>query len=172
VFPGVEEPMPGGLPYKWPAAREGGPRNGVLTAVEDFVSERSGLRLAILPVFYGLGVVWPEDAPYAAELARYLDPIDRNPIIERLEANRVYHLAAVHRQMAEVVGALDRLRRQEALLQRMLRSSSFGIADRLSRLRQRAGIAPADVAVSRKEILRALSDEPEARNGSKPAPQD
>ena len=40
---------PGGLPYKWPAAREGGPRNGVLTAVEDFVEARARLRLAVVP---------------------------------------------------------------------------------------------------------------------------
>ncbi len=40
----------------------------------------------------------------------------------------------------------------------MLRSSAFGIADKLSKLRQRIGIAPADVAVSRDEILKALSD--------------
>ena len=68
LFPGISEPQPGGLPYKWPAAREGGPRNGVLTAVEDFLEQRPGLRLAILPAFFGLGIVWHEDAPYAQHL--------------------------------------------------------------------------------------------------------
>lgn len=159
LFPGLSEPRSGGLPYKFPAATEGGPRNGVLTAVEDFLlGGRDGLRLAIVPSFFGLGVVWHEDAPYAVALARLLDPLDSHPIIERLEANRTFHLAAVHQQMMEVTAALDRLRRQEELLRRMLRSSAFSLADRLSRLRQRVGIAPADVAVSREEILRALSD--------------
>ena len=163
LFPGVSAPQTGGLPYRWPAATEGGARNGVLTAVEDFVSGRERLRLAILPSFFGLGILWHEQAPYAERLARLLDPLDRNPIIERLEANRAFHLAAVHQQMMEVTAALDRLRRQEDLLRRMLRSSAFGLADRLSRLRQRAGIAPADVAVSREEILRALDDKPDAQ---------
>jgi hypothetical protein len=158
LFPGLEEPQSGGLPYKFPAAREGGPRNGVLTAVEDFVSRHSALRLAILAAFFGLGVVWQEDAPYSDQLAELLGPLDRNPILERLEANRTFHLAAVHQQMMEVTAARDRLRRQEELLRRMLRSSAFGIADRLSRLRHRAGIAPADMAVSRDEILKTLSD--------------
>lgn len=158
LFPGIAEPQQGGLPYKFPAAKEGGARNGVLTAVEDFVGKMDRTRLAILPAFFGLGVVWSEDASYAEQLAQLLDPLDRNPIIERLEANRTFHLAAVHQQMAEVSAALEVLRRQEELLRRMLRSSAFGLADRLSRLRKRAGIAPADVAVSREEILRALSD--------------
>ncbi len=158
LFPGVDEPQQGGLPYKFPASKEGGPRNGVLTAVEDFVRSQSGLRLAILPAFFGLGVVWHEAAPYGEELERQLAPLDRNPIMERLEANRTFHLASVHQQMAEVTAALDRLRRQEELLRRMLRSSAFSLADRLSRIRLRAGIAPADVAVSREEILKALED--------------
>src|SRR5277367_4370151 len=40
VFPGDEGLHAGGLPYPHPAMREGGERNGVLTAVEDFVAER------------------------------------------------------------------------------------------------------------------------------------
>ncbi len=158
LFPGREETQPGGLPYKFPAAKEGGPRNGVLTAVEDFARTQSGLRLAILPAFFGLGILWQEHAPYADKLAELLGPLDRNPILERLEANRTFHLASVHQQMMEVTAARDRLHRQEELLRRMLRSSAFSIADRLSRLRHRAGIAPADVAVSREEILKTLSD--------------
>jgi hypothetical protein len=166
LFPGVSAPQSGGLPYKWPAAKEGGPRNGVLTAVEDFLSGQDDLRLAILPSFFGLGIVWHKDASYAEKMAQLLDPLDRHPIIERLEANRAFHLAAVHQQMMEVTAALDRLRRQEELLRRMLRSSAFRIADRLSRLRQRAGIAPADVAVSRAEIMRALEDKPRRNQNS------
>jgi hypothetical protein len=42
--PGIR---PGALPYHHPAAREGGPRNGVRTAAEDFVASREDLRLAV-----------------------------------------------------------------------------------------------------------------------------
>ena len=51
-----------GLYYERIAIAEGGPRNGVLTAVEDFVAEREHLRLAIVPPFFGLGVLWDERA--------------------------------------------------------------------------------------------------------------
>jgi Methyltransferase domain len=156
LFPGLSRPSPGGLPYKWPAAEEGGARNGVLTAVEDFAGSDEDLRLAILPSFFGLGVVWDVRAGYADVLEAMLAPLDRNPIIARLEANRTFHLAAVHQQMMEVTAARQRIYRQEHVLRRLLRSSAFSLADQLSRLRQRVGIAPEDAAVSKEDILKAL----------------
>lgn len=158
LFPGVPEGRPGGLPYRYPARREGGPRNGVLTAVEDFVSTREGLRLAVVPAFFGLGVVWPEDAPWAGAVAEILDCWHRNPLLERLEANRVLHLAASHFQMVEAVRVQQRAARQEAVLRRLLDSSAFAVAERLSRLRHRAGVAPKASVVSKDEIRRALED--------------
>src|SRR5204862_1833160 len=80
LFPGVPGVRLGGLPYRYPAAREGGPRNGVLTAVEDFVEGAEGLRLAVVPAFFGLGVVWHEQAPYAEAVAEILAPWDANPM--------------------------------------------------------------------------------------------
>lgn len=160
LFPGLSEPHPGGLPYKWPAAREGGPRNGVLTAVEDFVAAEPKLQLAVVPSFFGLGVVWHEDAPYAERLAQALAPLDRNPVIARLEANRVFHLASMHHQLMEVAAAHERIGRQEAVLKRLLVSSSFKLAESLSRLRHRAGIATEQPIVGKDEVLRALETNP------------
>jgi hypothetical protein len=147
---------PGGLPYPHSAAREGGPRNGVLTAVESFVAERGDVRLAVVPAFFGFGVVWHEGAPWAAELAQVLEPLDRNPILERLEANRVFQLARGHSHLTALWAAQERLARQEALLRRMLESSAFAVAELLSRGRVRAGIAPAQSVISKEEIRRAL----------------
>jgi hypothetical protein len=158
LYPGVQGVRAGGLPYHYAAAREGGPRNGVLTAVEDFVDARSGLRLAIVPAFFGLGVVWREDAPWADELAELLEPWDRNPLLERLEANRVLHLASSHFQLTAAARAQERAARQEAVLRRLLESSAFRLAERLSGLRRRAGIATQVPAVSRNEIRRALGE--------------
>jgi hypothetical protein len=158
LFPGLSKPRPGGLPYKGPAAEEGGPRNGVLTAVEDFVASDTNLRFAIVPSFFGLGVVWDSRAAYADRLEESLRPLDRNPIIQRLEANRTFHLAAVHHQMMEVTAARQKLARQEALLRRLLRSSAFGLAEQLSRVRQRAGVAPKDGGVSKQDVLKVLDD--------------
>jgi hypothetical protein len=164
VFPGSSSPKAGGLPYKWPADHEGGPRNGVLTAVEDFVKSRDGLRLAVVPSFFGLGVVWREDAPYADALAQLLGPLDRNPLLERLEANRAFHLASVHHLMMELALSRERVARQESVLRRLLTSSAFMLAERMSKLRARAGIAPGSAVVSREEVQRVLDAQP--LNGS------
>jgi hypothetical protein len=152
LFPGVTGVRAGGLLYRWPAAREGGPRNGVLTAVEDWMEANGGLQLAIVPAFFGLGVVWERDAPWADDLADTLEPWDRNPLLERLETNRVLHLtSSLH--------ARHQAARQEAVLRRLLDSRAFAIAERLSRLRHRVGIARDATIVSREEIERAIGDD-------------
>jgi Methyltransferase domain len=158
LFPDEPGTRPGGLPYPRSAAHEGGPRNGVLTAIEDFTSGREDLRLAVVPIFFGFGAVWRRDAPYADELERVLGPWDRNPELARLESNRVYHLALAHARMGELWNARERLSRQEAVLRRLLESSAFSVAERLSRLRIRAGVAPNQSVVSKDKVRRALAD--------------
>ena len=158
LFPGIEGVREGGLPYRSPAAREGGPRNGVLTAVEDFVEAREGLQLAVVPAFYGLGVVWHVDAPWAAAVAETLEPWDRNPMLERLESNRVAHLATSMLQMSELGKERARIQRQRLLLQRLLDSSAFSVAERLSRLRLKLGIGSHQSEISKEDVRRILSD--------------
>lgn len=158
IVPGEAEARPGGLPYPRSAAHEGGPGNGVLTAVEDFVDRREGVRLAVVPAFFGFGVAWHTATPWSDDVARILDPFDGHPILERLEANRVHHLAAMHQRRTELWNAQARLERQERVLRRLLDSSAFGVAERLSRLRARAGVATEQSIVSKEEILRALED--------------
>lgn len=153
IFPGEPGLRQDGLPYPRSAAREGGPRNGVLTAIEDFVAEGERLRLVVVPVFFGFGAVWDLDAPWSGAVARVLDPWDRDPVLERLEANRVLHIAREF-ELAQ------RNARQEAVLRRLLESRAFSIAERLSRLRVRAGIAPSQSVIAREEIRRALGDGP------------
>jgi SAM-dependent methyltransferase len=157
VFPGVAGLRTGGLPYRYPAAREGGARNGVLTAVEDFVESRDDLRLAVVPAFFGLGVIWHREAPWASEVERIVEFWDRNPMLERLEANRVLHLAGTHYQMDILARANERIARQEAVLKRLLESSAFAVAERLSRLRVRAGIGTEHEQISRNDVRRALN---------------
>jgi hypothetical protein len=125
LAPGVPGTSDAGLRFPWAAEREGGPRNGVLTAVEDFMKETDGLRLALIPAFFGLGVVWPEEAPWGEAVAEILAPLDRNPMLERLEARRV-------------AGIVDRVRldQRDAVLRSLLNSRAFTLAERLSRVRQ------------------------------------
>ncbi|HYY23772.1 MAG TPA: class I SAM-dependent methyltransferase [Thermoleophilaceae bacterium] len=158
LFPDEPGARPGGLPYPRSAAREGGPRNGVLTAIEDFTAGREDLRLAVVPIFFGFGAVWRRDAQYGDELERILGPWDGNPQLGRLESNRVHHLALAHARMEELSKARERLSRQEAVLRRLLESSAFSVAERLSRLRMRAGVAPSQSVVSKDEVRRALTD--------------
>jgi hypothetical protein len=154
VFPGEPGLVDAGLPYQWVAEREGGPRNGVLTALEDFVDGRPDLRLATVHAFFGLAVVWHRDAPWADAVAEIVEPWDRNPLLARLEANRAFNLARVHAESARLQEEIGRLRweieklqseighlrarftRQEDLLRLMLDSRAIALADRVSSLRR------------------------------------
>jgi len=158
IFPGEPGLSADGLPYPRSAAREGGPENGVLTAAEDFVARREDLRLAVVPAFFGFGLVWHTGAPWAAAIAELVDPWDGNPLLRRLEENRVYHLAVSHARQVQLWSAQERLARRDGVLRRMLESSAFAVAERLSRIRVRLGIAPAQSVISKQEIRRALED--------------
>jgi hypothetical protein len=147
---------PDGLPYHRSAAREGGLRNGVLTAVEEFVGMHDRLRLVVVPAFFGFGAVWHAGAPWAERVAAVLDVYDRNPLLERLEANRIHHIAQEHALRVALWSAQERQERQERVLRRLLESSAFGVAERLSALRVRAGVAPGQSVISRDEVRRAL----------------
>jgi hypothetical protein len=144
VTPGNPGTASEGIRFEWAAKREGGPGNGILTAVEDFVAERSGLRLAVVPAFFGLGVLWAEDAPWTQGVAEVIAPWDGMPMLTRLEEVRI----------AQVVNR-TRMNRQQELLRNMLNSRAFAIAERLARIRS-GGSPP----FSRERIRRALGDSP------------
>ncbi|MBJ6122129.1 class I SAM-dependent methyltransferase [Sphingomonas mollis] len=80
------------------AKHSGGPRNGVLTAVEDFVAdlrtEGRDVAFALIPAVLGLGVVFDSSAPWAPDLAAMLLPFHDNRLIARLEENRLRHFLA------------------------------------------------------------------------------
>jgi hypothetical protein len=144
VAPGNPGTASEGIRFKWAAEREGGPGNGILTAVEDFVAEGDGLRLAVVPAFFGLGVLWAEDAPWAQGVADVIAPWDAAPMLARLEEARI----------GQVVNR-TRMNRQQELLRNMLNSRAFAIAERLARIR--GGGSP---PFSRDQIKRALGDSP------------
>ena len=156
LFPGDPGVVDEGLRLYTTAAHEGGSQNGVLTAIEDFVDGRPELRLAVVPAFFGFGVVWRRDASWSEAVERVVEPWDGNPILDRLEANRVFHLAtsagrsiqvdraaaALEEQRAEntrLEAQLERLRTrsrsQERVLRALLDSGGLRLADRLSALR-------------------------------------
>ncbi|HOI72919.1 MAG TPA: class I SAM-dependent methyltransferase [Syntrophales bacterium] len=90
------------------AEKEGGVRNGVLTAVEDFVRDTSlALRLFTLPVHNGLSIVYSQgstadtfirdriaSAPLLVRLLETVEVARLNSIIKHLESLQAEHLAA------------------------------------------------------------------------------
>jgi hypothetical protein len=148
--PGVAD---GGILVEWAAEREGGPRNGVLTAVEDFVAAREGIRVALVPAFFGLGVVWDREAPWSDAVASIVEPLDRDPLLERLEANRVLKQVQWARCYRARKEEEVRLKTQAALLRGLAESRTLAWAERLSRLRGRGRST-----ISTEQIRRALGE--------------
>ena len=87
------------------AMEAGGPRNGVLTAVEDFLKaadcEERPLFYAHVPAVLGLGIIFDADADWSSAIAEFLVPYHANPLIARLEENRL-------RNYLEVIDWQDR----------------------------------------------------------------
>jgi len=171
---GNEGTVERGLPFEWAALREGGPGNGVMTAIEDFMEGRPDLRLAVIPLFFGCGLLWSREAPYADAVAEIVDPWDRNPILERVERVRVLQLTQRHareqeideitaelkRERAESRRLREELERRDLVLDGILSSRSFGVAERLGRLRPGGG------GISRETIRRQLTGEVEPEGPS------
>lgn len=78
--------------WAW-ALQAGGPKNGVLTAVEDFVSEANTeerpLAFAHIPAVFGLGVVFDMTADWAQDVSELLVPFHENRLMASLEINRL-----------------------------------------------------------------------------------
>ena len=81
------------------ATREGGARNGVMTAIDDFLAEalRAGKEygFAEIPAVFGLGVLFDLDAPWSASLADHLLPYHQNKLLRSLETNRLRNFLRV-----------------------------------------------------------------------------
>lgn len=83
----------GGGNFAW-ARHSGGPRNGVLTAVEDVMSElreaeTRDLVFAHVPAVFGLGVLFDATAPWAEAVAQRVLPLHQNPLLASMEENRL-----------------------------------------------------------------------------------
>jgi hypothetical protein len=81
------------------AAHEGGPCNGVLTAVEDYIDdargEGRGIAFARIPAVFGLGILFSTDADWAPALSELIIPWHENQLVARLEENRLRNYLAV-----------------------------------------------------------------------------
>ena len=75
------------------ANQSGGPRNGVLTAVEDFIAEASAtgrvFAWAHIPAVFGLGVLFDVDPEWSPDLAALVAPLHDNKLLATVELNRL-----------------------------------------------------------------------------------
>lgn len=71
------------------ARHEGGPANGVLTAVEDWLAATPGWATLTLPCLGGVTLAWRRDSPWAAAVQASVGPLDGHPLLARVEAERV-----------------------------------------------------------------------------------
>lgn len=98
------------------AREEGGLRNGVLSAVEAFVESNDGYRFFRVPCLFGLGVLFPADAPWAAAIEAEMAPYHENPLLARMEENRLALFLEVLRlqdSLAVVKWDYERLRSEQ-----------------------------------------------------------
>ena len=108
----------------------------MVTAIEDFMDEQEGLRFAIIPLFFGCGLLWPESAPWADEIAEIVDPYDRNPILERVEKARVIQLIRRHSREQEIDDRFEYSRKLQHYVTRLADSRALGPLEWASRLRR------------------------------------
>lgn len=76
------------------ASHSGGPRNGVLTAVEDFVEDTCAkegreLAFAYIPAVFGMAVLFDATADWASAVAPLLIPHHQSPLLQSMEENRL-----------------------------------------------------------------------------------
>lgn len=95
------------------ATTEGGPRNGVLTAVDDFVrGSPEPLRLILIEGFRGLGVLYPESiAKRSPALAGHLDGLAAG--VDLLGE----HLRMLDDRFSDMVVRIQRRKKREARLE-------------------------------------------------------
>lgn len=78
------------------AKHAGGEKNGVLTAIEDFLRpHEQTFCFALIPAIFGLGIIFPASHPKAEEISTFLLPYHQHPLIAALEENRLMNYLKV-----------------------------------------------------------------------------
>jgi hypothetical protein len=98
------------------ALEEGGPRNGVLTGIEDVLAGRAELEMLSTPLVFGLGVIGHRASPFWQHVCQLMAPYVDNPTLAAMERNRLELLLHVIHMQDEALAAQQHSR---GLLQRM-----------------------------------------------------
>ncbi|MEX5634650.1 class I SAM-dependent methyltransferase [Parafrankia sp. FMc2] len=175
--------------FAW-ALTEGGPRNGVRTAVEDFAADHPDLRFITVAPVFGLGVLLDRRAPWARGVADLLAPWVSNTLLSRMERNRIdLYLRVLALQDDAVAAARGRQREWARLdaerselaardLQRLNRISELEQELAAARRQPRPPWAPASpderkivtaARIARAALRSRLADDPATRDPGAPA---
>lgn len=144
--------------FAW-ALAEGGPRNGVRTAAEDFVAAHPWLRLFTVTAVFGLGVIVDTRAPWARRVTELIEPWASNTLLARMERNRIDLYLRVLQLQDDLVAAARARQREWARLD----GEHSRIAElELQRLSRIADLEQALAAQQREaeQARAALADEP------------
>jgi hypothetical protein len=143
------------------ATLENEPGSGVLTALEDFVADQQGaLRLTVLPMFHGLGLLHPDDC----RLAPILATLSLGPAAARLAADL---------ERARVLLAVERDALRQSLDQAHLRNEALHAALRSEQQKQPDPVStesriPATMRRVAGRVLRSRLPSPPAETPSVP----
>ena len=123
MLPGVSELVETGINGVLAnATHEGGPRNGVLTAVEDFIGS-TGVEVSfyLLPFFNGLGILIPKErmtSPLQALVDSFYTPESLLEACVQLDLNSMHLLAQLTQTQTLLTHRTEALRRVRELLAR------------------------------------------------------
>ncbi|MEV3924817.1 class I SAM-dependent methyltransferase [Actinomadura coerulea] len=141
------------------AERAGGPRNGVLTAVEDALDGADGWRFEIVPAVFGFGVLARTGAPGTDSVFEALRPYTSSRLLTAMENNRIALYTHVLQLQYEAAARTEDATRLTETVNAQQRE--------ITRLRSDLDRANAENA-SRSQDLRRLRDTPPAQP---PAPE-
>ncbi|MHB1533666.1 MAG: class I SAM-dependent methyltransferase [Acidimicrobiales bacterium] len=129
------------------ACHEGGPRNGVGTAITDFLAEHPDYAMMVVPCIFGLAVIYPLVAPWAEEVVGRVGPFDDHPLLRRLEGNRLW----LYLRVIELEDLLSTVTLEAA-------GRADEAVNTADRLRRELGIAHQELSLARSECNRLESE--------------
>ena len=125
----VGRPEPGGVAW---AIRDGGPENGVGTALDDHLAGRSGRSVRRLPVGSGLAVVWRGDDVSVAAIVDDRTTWCGDAVLAVIDAQRralTVRIATLEQQLRDAGDAGPRLRDENARLRARVRRQTEVLDD-------------------------------------------
>lgn len=142
------------------AERAGGPRNGVLTAVEDALAEAPDWRLEIVPAVFGFGVLARTGALGTDAVFEALRPYTSSHLLAALENNRIALYTRVLQLQYEALARTDdatRLTETITAQQRELARLKSDLDRTTTELAARRSEAQAQAQAHREDADRAVA---------------